>query len=439
MSFGDKRRDRRFIKMVEQKVSKPTASIPELGGGWSGVKLTYAFYDNDKVKEAQLASVLQKATVDRCLGQGVILHVMDTTNVHFSSSAEGLGYLDHGMGEGLMVHSSLALDAEGCPLGVLHQKIWARDRKDMGKKKLRAQKDITQKESYRWVESMKKAEDLLHGVPLVLHIADRESDLYELFATPRSCGPELLLRATHDRSTLLGHSMWEEVEGQPVLSSFELQVPKVRSEEVNKVHMQLKAGMVVLSAPKNKAHLPALILYGIIVRQTGSPPGEEPLQWRLISTLPLSSPGQAMQWVQWYAYRWRIERLHYVLKSGCRLEDLQLRSVEALRKATILYSLCAFKILQPLYLSRTQPQLCCTSFFPAEEWKLLSGITHKHPVLSNHPPTLKQCVMMLAKLGGYLARNSDGPPGIKNLWRGMQNFNTILQALDYKKQWLSTS
>lgn len=134
LSLGDKRRDKRFVKIVEQKIAHPTLSIPEMGSNWSEVKLTYGFYNNDKVREAQLAAVVEKATVDRCAGQPIILHVMDTTNVGFSSSAEGLGYLDHGLSEGLMVHTSLALDAVGCPLGVLHQKIWARDPSQMGKK-----------------------------------------------------------------------------------------------------------------------------------------------------------------------------------------------------------------------------------------------------------------------------------------------------------------
>lgn len=439
LSLGDERRNKRFISIVERKVSQPAASIPEMGSDWREVKRTYEFYDNEKVQEAQLATVVEKATVDRCSGQAVLLHVMDTTNVSFSCHADGLGYLDHGAGQGLMVHTSLVLDAEGCPLGILHQNIWARDKKEMGKKKDRAKKAITEKESYRWIESLQKAEQRLSDVPLLLHIADREADLYELFATPRRPGSELLVRATHDRSTLLGHPMWQEVEAQAVLCSFALEVPKVRSEEVSKVQMQLKAGMVMLAPPKRKAHLPALIVYGIVVEEVNPPPGEEALLWRLITTLPVESATQALQLVRWYSYRWRIERFHYVLKSGCRLEELQLRHGNALRKATILYSLCAFKIMHLLYLSRTQPALSCTGFFVEEEWKLLIRLAQKHPVVSGPLPTLKHCVIMLAKLGGYLARNNDGPPGIKNLWRGLQKFTLILDAFNLKKQWLSTS
>jgi hypothetical protein len=435
LSLGDKRRDKRFIKIVEQKISHPCNSIPETGKTWSDIKMTYEFYDNDKVSETQIASCIQKATVDRCLKKAV-LNILDTTNISFSSSAEGLGYIDGAVGEGLMVHNSLAVDEQGCPLGLLSQKIWARDKSQMGKRKFRNSKDISEKESYRWIESIKHAENLLKDVPLVIHIADRESDIYELFAIPRATNSELLIRATHDRKTLLGNNMWEEIERGNVLTIFELDIPKVASEGGQKLKMEVRADMVMLSPPVGKTHLPSLIVYGIVVRQADKK--ENGLEWRLISTMPVKTAAEAMQCVQRYSYRWRIERFHYILKSGCRLEDLQLRNVNALRKAIIIYSLCAFKIMEMLHLSRTQPNQPCTNYFSEKEWRILSSLSNKYPVIKNHAPTLQECVKMIAKLGGYLARNSDGPPGIKNLWRGLQKFNTILQAINYKQEWLST-
>jgi hypothetical protein len=374
-------------------------------------------------------------TVERCLRSRVVLNVMDTTSINFSSSAEGLGYLDHGMGEGLMIHSSFALDEQGYPLGLLHQKMWARDHSQIGKKKFRQQKDITEKESYRWIESMQEAEKLLRGIDLVVHIADRESDIYELFATPRPKGSELLIRAVHERKTLLGCSMWKEIEAQPVVGSFEIEIPKVTTEDVKKVKMNIKAGMVLLSPPTNKPLLKSLIVHGIIVQAANT---TTPLEWKLISTMPVTTGEQAMQSVKWYSFRWRIERLHYILKSGCRLEDLQLRHVKALRKAILVYSLCAFKIMQMLYLSRLDPQQSCDKYLEQHEWEVLCCVNNKSPVPCHHPPTLKQCVIWIAKMGGYLARNNDGPPGVKNLWRGLQKLNTILKVIATQKQWLST-
>lgn len=437
LSLGDKRRDNRFIKIVRNKIGQPNAGIAELGEDWSDIKMTYAFYDNDKVSELAIAECVEQATVDRCLKKKTVLNLMDTTSINFSSSAEGLGYLDHGAGEGLMVHNSLAVDESGCPLGLLSQKIWARDKSEMSKTKFRGQKQIDQKESYRWIESMQQAEQRLQGHCLVVHIADRESDIYELFATARPVNSELLIRATHDRKTLLGNKMWEEVEQQPVLSSFELAIPKTTTEEMRKVPMEVRVSMIVLSPPNHKQQLPSLIVYGIVVKEAGKK--EKAIEWRLISSLPVNTAEQGMQYVRWYSYRWRIERFHYILKSGCRLKDLQLRNVKALRKAIRVYSLCAFKIMQMLYLSRSCPDQPCTTYFSDIEWKVLSGIDNKSPVISPRPPTLQQCVRMIAKLGGYIGRNNDGPPGVKDLWRGLQKLNTILKTIQLPNSWLSTN
>lgn len=437
LSLGDKRRDKRFIKIIEKKVSVPSASIPEMGEKWSDIKMTYEFYNNDNVSESGIASCIEQATVGRCNEQEVVLNIMDTTSINFSSGAEGLGYLDHGAGEGLMVHNSLALDAQGTPLGLLSQKIWAREKSTMGKAKLRRGKDISEKESYRWIESMQHAEALLKEVGSIVHIADRESDIYELFTTPRSKNSELLIRATHDRKTLLGNSMWKEVEAQPVLSSFELDIPKVTTEGIGKVQMEVRVSMIMLSPPVNKPEQHSMIVYGILVKELGKK--EKGLEWRLISTKPVNTASEALQLVQWYGYRWRIERLHYVLKSGCRVEELQMRNVKALRKAILVYSLCAFKIMQMLYSSRTEPDTPCTKYFSELEWKVLRSISSKSPVTNPRAPSLQEMVKEIAKLGGYIGRNGDGPPGIKNLWKGLQYFNMAIRLVNNKNQWLSTN
>jgi hypothetical protein len=437
LDLGDKRRNKRLGTIVKQIVNQPGISIPELGYSWSDIKMTYRFYHNDKVTEHEILNSIQKATVDRCLQTPVVLSIQDTTSINFNSSAEGLGYLEHGMGEGLMVHNTLAVDEQGCPLGILGQKIWARDKKEMGKKKTRSQRAIKDKESHRWIESLQKAEELLKDHGKVVHIADREADIYELFSEPRAAHCELLIRCWHDRKTLLGNSMWQEIESEPVLARFELELSKAESETVSKVTMEVKTGMVLLSPPVNKGELPALLVYGILVREISEAANR--LEWRLITSMAARTAEQLLTFVRWYSYRWRIERFHYILKSGCRLEDLQLRKVEALRKAVVVYSLCAFKLMQLLYQARCNPDQPCTIYLEQEEWQLLVSVHSKSPVITSKLPTLQQCVILIARLGGYLARNNDGPPGIKNLWRGLQQLNAMSKAINLKNRWFSTS
>src|SRR5687768_13780597 len=139
LNLGDSRRDKRFCTIVETVVDHPTASVPQAMPSWYDTKATYEFWKNQKVEESLLTEAIAKASRDRCLGHSIILVAHDTANVSFASDADGLGYLDHGLGKGLMMHSSLALSASSAPLGLLHQKIWARDFEQMGKTKIRTQ------------------------------------------------------------------------------------------------------------------------------------------------------------------------------------------------------------------------------------------------------------------------------------------------------------
>jgi len=427
LKLGDPRRSKRLEKIVMHLVSNPSCSINASGYNWADIKGAYRFFSNDKIKEAAIAESITLATRDRCLQNETVLCIQDTTNIAFDSSADGLGYLDHGRGTGVMSHNILAVDTQGCPLGLLNQDIWSRDKKEMGKAKERQQRDIADKESNRWLQGVKHCQELLADCKKIIHVGDREADIYELLSMPRAVNSELLIRATYDRKTLLGNPMWTELKREKVIAEFDLQVGNAVSGETKIARMSIRAGMLLLAPPDNKPDLPAIYVYGLLVREENAPPRKKPLEWRLISTEPVEHAQTAMQKVTWYSYRWRIERFHYVLKSGCRLEHLQLRSIAALRKAVLIYSLCAFKLMQLLYESKINPQQPCTNYLSPQECQVIFYYHHKVKLYQKQPLTLQKAVWFIAKMAGYIGRNNDGPPGIKNLWEGLKKLNTIMQ------------
>lgn len=427
LKLGDRRRSKRFEKIVSRFVNSPSSSISQRGYDWSEIKGSYRFFNNEHVKESALMEGISKATHERCVQNEVVLCIQDTTDVAFDSSAEGLGYLDHGLGKGLMAHNILAIDSWGCPLGLLHQNIWARDHQQMGKTGGRRQRPVNDKESYRWLQGVKDSEHLLSDCKKMISIADREADIYELFALLRAPNSELLIRARHDRKTLLGNKMWAEVEQQALLAQFDLQVGHPRSEESRVAKMSIRAAMLVLAPPCHKEHLPAIFVYGLLVREESDCAAGKPLEWMLVTSMRVDNAQMAMQLVKWYSYRWRIERFHYILKSGCRLEVLQLHKVAALRKAIILYSLCAFKLMQLLYESRINADQPATNFLSEQECQVAYTCQYKAKLVQNLPLSLAKAVWLIARMGGYIGRNNDGPPGIKTLWRGLQKLQNILQ------------
>jgi hypothetical protein len=147
---------------------------------------------------------------------------------------------------------------------------------------------------------------------------------------------------------------------------------------------------------------------------------EEPLHWKLLTTISISSVADALQCVTWYCYRWLIERFHYVLKSGTKIEELQLKQSGSLQKATHVYSIAAMRMMQMVYQSRETPNVSCEVVLTKEQWSVLYMVIHHTTVLPDKPPTLGQAILWIGRLGGHLGRKSDGPPGLKTVWLGYQ-------------------
>jgi len=429
LDLGDLRRSKRFEKIVMQLVSNPSSSINDQAYEWADIKGTYRFFSNENITESAIAEAIVQATRQRSLQNETVLCIQDTTNIAFDSSSEGLGYLDHGRGKGLMSHNILATDATGRPLGLLSQRIWARDKNEMGKAKDRQQKPIADKESYRWIQGVEDCEKLLSDCKKIITVADREADIYELLSMRRAPNSELLIRATFDRKTLLGNPMWKEVEKEKVIAKFDLAVGNAVSGETKVARMSIRAGQLLLAPPEKKPSLPAIQVYGLLVKEENAATRNKPLEWRLISSMQINDAQSAVQMVTWYSYRWRIERFHYILKSGCKLEDLQLRSVRGLRKAVLMYSLSAFKLMQLMYESRTNPDQASTNFLSQKECEAVYYYHHKAKLHQKQPLTLEKAVWMIAKMAGYIGRKNDGPPGIKNIWEGLKKLNTIMDFL----------
>ena len=147
---------------------------------------------------------------------------------------------------------------------------------------------------------------------------------------------------------------------------------------------------------------------------------EEPIYWKLLTTMPIDSLERASYAVTTYAKRWLIERYHYTLKEGCKVEELQFEDAEKIDKAIATYTIVSWRIMHMTYLARVCPDLPCTKMFLEDEWKALYCYAHKNSQIPKTPPTINNAVRMLAKIGGFLGRKADGDPGVKVIWRGLR-------------------
>lgn len=362
-----------------------------------------------------------------------VLAIQDTTDLNFTSHPKttGLGYINQTQQQGIKVHSSFAVSGEGQPLGLLHQHCWTRTER-AGKKAQRRTTPIQDKESYRWLTSLQAAEvGITQNVQLV-HIGDREADIFELFALPRQANSELLIRAEHNRKVQheLGHLI-VTINQAPVLGSVTLELARNPKRPARLAPLQLRAMQVCIEVPTHhpKPHaLEPVSLNVILVEETAPPAdGSQPIRWLLLTSLAVDSFEAAWQAVRWYSYRWLIERFHFTLKSGCRLEQLQLQTKQRLRNALATYSVMAWRLMDLTYQARLEPEASCELVLEVREWRLLRR-KFEPKNRSKRPPTLHQAMVWIAQLGGFLARKGDGEPGLKTTWLGLGKLHHLLEG-----------
>lgn len=139
----------------------------------------------------------------------------------------------------------------------------------------------------------------------------------------------------------------------------------------------------------------------ILATEVTPSPKEKPIEWLLLTTVPISSVDDVIERVHWYSCRWTIEVWHRVLKTGCRIESRQLETVERLAVALTLYSIIAWRILYATMLARTDPALPCTVLLTQDEWQALYCNIKRVAEPAATPPTLAEAVLWIARLGGF--------------------------------------
>lgn len=434
--LGDERLNRRLALVLRRLADQPGKSIPAALRGWGETQAAYRFFDNEKVTPEKVLAPHREATLQRAQQHPVVLCVQDTSELDFTSrvKTQGLGPLNYEATRGINIHPMLALTPEGLCLGVLDLWQWVRDASDHGGKdrQNRLWRPLEQKESLRWVEGYRTVnafQEQLDQTQLV-YMADRDSDLFELFAAAEQGKADWLIRAAQNRALQGGGLVWETVGQSPILGQVEFDLPAGRGRSARRVVQSLRAARVMLRAPyRPDKKLAAVEVTAILASEENPPAGEDPVEWLLLSNLPVESFEEACEKVQWYLCRWQIEVYFRILKSGCKVEQLQLQSRERIEVALALYVIVAWRVLYLTRLGRTVPELSCEVAFSPQEWKAVY-IVCKRQKPPSQPPRLVEILTLVAGLGGFLARKGDGPPGAKTIWIGLQRTRDFVLALE---------
>jgi hypothetical protein len=431
--LGDIRRTRRLIKIAEQRLCHPAASLPESCGTWAATKALYRWMDNEAIIPSAILESHREATLKRVRAERVVLCPQDTTYVDYTHhpNTAGLGVMQDQAHHGLLVHTTLAITPARVPLGVIDQQIWTRDAATFGKRQARRAKSTDAKESQKWLNSLRVVADLQRRCPEVqwVSVADREADMYDFLQEARASHVEVVVRAAWDRRLAHpdGH-LWAYLDSQSCQGSLTVQVPRRPAHPAREAQVSVRWAEVHLRPPQHRyaEHLPTLTVWAILVREEQPPVGVEAIEWLLLSTMPTQTLKDACERVEWYAARWLIEVYHKVLKSGCRIETRQFEQAERLKRYVTLDSIVAWQVLYLTMIGRETPTLSCATVLEEDEWQALYCFVHHVSTPPPLPPMLSEVTRWIAQLGGFLGRNRDGQPGTTVLWRGLQRLHDIV-------------
>jgi hypothetical protein len=432
--LGDPRRTRRLVQVTAAVAAQPHASLAQACGDGASTKAAYRFFAGAETsfrdRPAAIRTAHSTATKQRLADQPRVLAVQDTTSLDFTGHvAADVGPLETAGRSGLFVHSTLAVSLAGVPEGLLAQQVWARPPAPPGGRPPARQRPITAKESHKWLTALAESRTALPGGVTLVHVGDREADIYDLFRAAAALpDTALLIRAAQDRRGAPGLGpLWAQLEAQPVADTRVVPLPRAADRPARQARLTLRWAHVALQPPRHRAaeHLPPLPVDAVLVREEATPPGEAPVAWLLLTTVPVTDVASAWERVTWYTYRWRIERYHFVLKSGCRIEQRHLETAARLACCLAVYAVVACWLLRLLYTARATPAAPVTTLLEPDEWAVLWQA--RHPTTPPPAaPTLRLLIREIAGLGGFLGRRADGEPGVKTLWQGLQRYFDLL-------------
>lgn len=422
-------------------------SIRQLAQSDSEAKAMYRFLQNETVSEADIIRNMSK-NCQACVSGKTILCIQDTSEINLYNHRnrlkkdDSIGVTNAGeLGLGFFIHPSFILDADSLmPYGFSDVKLWNRDLVAAPKDKSHHKKllPIEEKESYKWIESSINSKTTLDKAKEIIIIQDREGDIYEQFCMVPDARTHLLIRAKSNRLLPDKTKLFEHLSNQPVQGTYEIELEGDKRRGIKKRTAKLEVRFTKVTISKNQycaKNLPDKIeLYAIEAKEVGEEI-ENPICWRLLTTIDVKDFKIALQCIEWYTCRWIIEEVFRILKKeGFDIEASELSKGKSIRKLCLmmLETIIRLFIMQVAYATdqETEPASC----FSEDEIECLEmqipQLEGKTDKLKNpyKPSDLKRYIWVVARLGGWKGYLTERRPGITTFWIGLQKSSSILKG-----------
>lgn len=437
VDLGDPRLEARLLTLASALDDAPTASLASASKSVAAREAAYRFVENGRVTMEAMMEPHRRKTAARCAAAGAVYVISDTTEFSFEGERRGeaLGRIQ-GKQRGFLGHTAIAVSASGDrkPLGVLGIDIIVRDEEKKPHRSVLQQKRDPKRESLKWPSMVDRAEAQLKGVTAV-HVMDREGDIFELLSDMVSAKRKFVIRAAQNRWVQGEGKLLDVIADAPVLLDREVELSR-RTKAPRDTHgrghprrtertakLAISSRSVTIRRPKTtERHHPAELAINVVNVHEPSPPDDQPaVQWVLLTSEPIASAEDVAAVVDAYRARWLIEEFFKAIKTGCAFEARQLRTIRTLTNTLGLLAVIAWRLLLLRWLDRHAPETPAAGVLePILIEALAARLRHiKEPKALSPQPTIADVMRGIARLGGH--HKSNGPPGWRLLWTGLQD------------------
>ena len=473
LNIGDERLNKREAHIIGRLFESIGSTFTQCFKGRAELVAAYRFLDNSRATPEKILSSHCKNTKFRIVNghYPVVLCPNDTSSIDFTGrpGTEGLGILETSFTHGVLIHPTLAITPDQVCLGCVDVVMWTRDananRKSLPSE-VRNNQSIEEKESFRWIESFRAVNDLAKEIPETqfVNIGDRESDILEYIidavqARKSEHGAYAIARVNHDRRVAIEKgskgktqenkakkSNFNEIKTElefeeelklkkkmlkaPVMGEVTFTMPGRNSKRGRQVTQKIRAAKVRLNGKKVGDRIYPSVEINVVCSIEENPPlGEKPICWMFFTTLPIDTFEQVHLVIKYYLSRWQIEVFFHVFKTGCKIEEKELKTADRIKNMLALFLIVAWRVMYIMTVSRQRPEISCTEIFEEAEWKSTYKVLNKNSPIPKKPLSLGEFVMLIAKLGGYLPRKNS-PPGVMVIWRGLKRMYDFGLAWD---------
>jgi len=446
--FGDKRLERRAVKIIGSLFTKCIHSIRQIASDNASQRGWYRFLRNDKTTEQE---IIQQISV-QCSFAGknrIVLSIQDTTEVNLYNHKNRIKIDDFigktnapDYGLGFFIHPSFVVDAiSGFPLGYSDITVWNRPIEKTTKHDRQYNKlPVEEKESYKWIASSLKTKEALCEAEAVIIVQDREGDIYEQFASIPDQKTHLLIRSKTNRRVDKGIKLFDKLSACDTAGTYSIDLSgdKRKKQIKRTATLEVRYCPVTITRPlaASRDLKQSVDLFAVEAKEI-NPKTSQAIHWKLLSTVPVTSLEEALCLIEWYSWRWKIEEIFRILKQeGYNIEASELESPKAIRKLCLLMLTSIIKLFQMHYCynipeGETLDAMMCFNEKEQEcleeQSAKLEGKTEK---LKNpyRTKSLRRATWVIARLGGWKGYKSERAPGITTLWIGLRRFNDLFEG-----------